>query len=120
MAVLDGDSPVGEALPRFMVQIIFVVTLSRILGVICHRVKQPMVIAEMVCIKFQLFFFFYPSFSCPIVIFSVFSLTCVPCPSLLSLPVPFPFLVLKGILLTFQDCRDSFRSKCFWQHTQLQ
>ncbi len=50
MGVLDGDSPVASHVSLFMIQVIFVVTLSRGLGYICHKVKQPMVIAEMVCI----------------------------------------------------------------------
>lgn len=48
MSVIDGDSPLKTPLQRFIIQIIFVVGLSRILRYVCQRVKQPMVVAEMV------------------------------------------------------------------------
>jgi hypothetical protein len=46
--VFQGDNPVHFALPLIIVQIIFVIVVTRLLGLLVKPLHQPRVIAEIV------------------------------------------------------------------------
>lgn len=48
MGVLEGDSPLSNPVALFVVQLLLITILSRLIGAIIGRFKQPLVIAEMV------------------------------------------------------------------------
>lgn len=48
LSIADGESPISTPLTLFLVQLLVVVSFSKLLGLLLRKVKQPMVIAEVI------------------------------------------------------------------------
>lgn len=48
MSIADGENPLRLALPLFLVQMMLIITASRVLGYFLKYVKQPQVVAEII------------------------------------------------------------------------
>lgn len=49
MSIATGDSPIGEPIELFILQLLIIVILSKFLAFLLHYIKQPQVIAEIIC-----------------------------------------------------------------------